>query len=122
MKNIFSLKTSRTRMILLFIVDILTIIFDSYFALIIRFKLDNVYYGWVPAEYMASVRAYVAVNVITTLVIFLVLNLYNRVWSYASMHEAGLIVGASMLSTAFQAMGMSFLYLAEAFTFFISFS
>lgn len=112
MKNIFSLKTSRTRMILLFIVDILTIIFDSYFALIIRFKLDNVYYGWVPAEYMASVRAYVAVNVITTLVIFLVLNLYNRVWSYASMHEAGLIVGASMLSTAFQAMGMSFLYLA----------
>ncbi|RGT72533.1 polysaccharide biosynthesis protein [Ruminococcus sp. AF18-22] len=98
-------------MILLFIVDILTIIFDTYAALIIRFKLDNVYSGWVPAEYMASIRAYVWINIVTTLVIFLVLNLYNRVWSYASMHEAGLIVGASLLSTAFQAMGMGFLYL-----------
>ncbi len=43
MKNIFSLKTSRARMIFLFIVDILTIIFDTYVALIIRFKLDNFY-------------------------------------------------------------------------------
>ncbi|MCU6747751.1 MULTISPECIES: polysaccharide biosynthesis protein [Lachnospiraceae] len=111
MKNILSLKTSRTRMILLFIVDILTIIFDTYAALIIRFKLDNVYSGWVPEEYMASIKAYVWINIVTTLVIFLVLNLYNRVWSYASMHEAGLIVGASLLSTAFQAMGMGFLYL-----------
>lgn len=111
MKNILSLKTSRTRMILLFIVDILMIIFDTYAALIIRFKLDNVYSGWVPEEYMASIKAYVWINIVTTLVIFLVLNLYNRVWSYASMHEAGLIVGASLLSTAFQAMGMGFLYL-----------
>ena len=111
MKNILSLKTSRTRMILLFIVDILTIIFDTYAALIIRFKLDNVYSGWVPEEYMASIKAYVWINIVITLVIFLVLNLYNRVWSYASMHEAGLIVGASLLSTAFQAMGMGFLYL-----------
>ena len=93
-------------MALLFIVDILTIIFDSYLALIIRFKID---YSWVPEEYMSSVDSYVVINVVTTLVIFLLLNLYNRVWSYASMHEAVLIVGASLLSTAFQALGMSFL-------------
>lgn len=111
MKNMFSLKTSRARMILLFIVDIAAIIFDSYLALIIRFKLDNVYYNSVPQEYMTSVNSYIIINVVTTLVIFLVLNLYNRVWSYASMHEAALIVGASILSTAFQAFGMSFLYL-----------
>ena len=36
MKNIFSLKTSRARMILLFLVDIVTIIFDAYISLIIR--------------------------------------------------------------------------------------
>ena len=61
---------------------------------------------------MASVNSYVLINVVTTLIIFLVLNLYNRVWSYASMHEAGLIVGASILSTAFQAFGMSFMFLS----------
>lgn len=111
MKNIFSLKTSRARMVLLFIVDIAAIIFDSYLSLIIRFKVDNVYYSSVPKEYMTSVNSYIIINVVTTLIIFMVLNLYNRVWSYASMHEAALIVGASILSTAFQAFGMSFLYL-----------
>ena len=111
MKNIFNLKTSRARMILLFLVDIVTIIFDAYISLIIRFKVDNVYYNQVPGEYMTSLNSYIIINVVTTLVIFLVLNLYNRVWSYASLHEAALVVGASILSTAFQAFGMSFLYL-----------
>ena len=60
---------------------------------------------------MTSLNSYIIINVVTTLVIFLVLNLYNRVWSYASLHEAVLVVGASILSTAFQAFGMSFLYL-----------
>lgn len=98
-------------MILLFIVDILAIAFDTYFALIIRFKIDNLYSGYVPEGYMISIKSYVVINVITTLVIFLLLNLYNRVWSYASIREAVLIVSASILSTAFQAFGMSFLYL-----------
>lgn len=109
MKNIFSLKTSRSRMILLFLVDILTIVFNSYMALIIRFKID---YSWVPEEYMNSVSSYVVINVVTTLIIFLLLNLYNRVWSYASLQEVALIVTASVLSTAFQAFGMSLLYLS----------
>lgn len=111
MKNIFNFRTSRARMILLFIVDILTIIFDTYIALVIRFKLDNFYYGIVPSEYMQSVNKYIVINIVCTLVIFLVLNLYNRVWSYASLHEAALILCASMFSTVFQAFGMSFLYL-----------
>lgn len=51
------------------------------------------------------------INVITTVVIFLVLNLYNRVWSYASMNEMLAILGATMLSTVFQAFGFSLLYL-----------
>ena len=77
--------------------------------MIILFKID---YSWVPEEYMSSVDSYVAINVVTTLVIFLLLNLYNRVWSYASVHEVVLVGAASILSTAFQAFGMSLLYLS----------
>ena len=91
-------------MIALFIVDILSVILDSYLAIILRFKLDNI---WVPAEYMYSVESYMVINVITTVVIFLVLNLYNRVWSYASINEMLAILGATMLSTVFQAFGFS---------------
>ena len=102
MKKGWGLQNSRSRMIALFIVDMLTVVLDSYLAIILRFKLDNI---WVPEEYMSSVEHYMIINVITTVIIFLLLNLYNRVWSYASLYEMLLIVCAAMLSTAFQAFG-----------------
>ena len=104
MKNIFSLKTSKSRMILLFIVDVITIIVDSYLALIVRYKMDG---NTVPVEDLASVNTYLLINIVTTMIIFLLLNLYNRVWSYASLYEALLVCAAAILSTAFQAFGIS---------------
>ena len=76
MKKGWGLQNSRSRMIALFIVDMLTVVLDSYLAIILRFKLDNI---WVPEEYMSSVEHYMIINVITTVIIFLLLNLYNRV-------------------------------------------
>lgn len=108
MKRNWGLQSSRGRLIALFIVDILSVIIDSYLAIILRFKLDGI---WVPEEYMNSVEQYMIINVITTVVIFAILNLYNRVWSYASVYEMFLIIGAAMLSTAFQAFGFGMLYM-----------
>ena len=108
MKNIFNLKTSKSRMILLFIVDVITIIVNSYLALIVRYKMDG---NTVPVEDLTSVNTYLLINIVTTMIIFLLLNLYNRVWSYASLYEALLVCAAAILSTAFQAFGMSLLYL-----------
>ena len=108
MQRNWGLQSSKGRMLVLFIVDILSIVIDAYLAIILRFKLDGI---WVPEEYMNSVEHYMLINVITTVVIFLILNLYNRVWSYASFYEMFLIVGAAMLSTAFQAFGFSMLYM-----------
>ena len=48
MKKGWGLQNSRSRMIALFIVDMLTVVLDSYLAIILRFKLDNI---WVPEEY-----------------------------------------------------------------------
>lgn len=109
MKKTWGLQNSRSRMIALFIVDILSVILDSYLAIIFAFL--NWIISGVPAEYMYSVESYMVINVITTVVIFLVLNLYNRVWSYASINEMLAILGATMLSTVFQAFGFSLLYL-----------
>ena len=61
MKNIFSLKTSKSRMILLFIVDVITIIVNSYLALIVRYKMDG---NTVPVEDLASVNTYLLINII----------------------------------------------------------
>ena len=46
------------------------------------------------------------INIVTTLIIFILLNLYNNVWSFIGVHEELMIVAACTLSTAFQGLGM----------------
>ena len=108
MGRIFNLRTSKTRMFLLSIVDIITIIINAYMAIIVRYEL---HYDIIPDKYLISIRTYLIINIITTLVIFKAMQLYRRVWSFAGTEEVLLIVGASVLSTAFQALGMQFLQL-----------
>lgn len=115
MRELFSLRTSKTRMLLLLLVDIITIIFDVYLAIVIRFQLD---YSYVPPNYMDSVHRYVLINVVVTILLFCILNLYNRVWSYASLYEAVLIAGAAFLSAALQLFGMTMMSLSEPRSYF----
>ena len=72
MKKIIDLKNSRNRMILLCGVDIITIIVHSFLAIILRYELK---YSWVPQEYLHSIRSYMLINIVTTIVIFFILNL-----------------------------------------------
>ncbi|MCB7305220.1 polysaccharide biosynthesis protein [Bariatricus massiliensis] len=108
MKRIINLRSSRTRMFILSIVDIITIIVNSYLSLLIRHEL---HYDWIPHEYIHDICTYMVINIITTIIIFILMNLYRSVWTFAGLHEAILIVGACVLSTAFQALGMTFLVL-----------
>ncbi len=103
MKSFIGLRSSKSRMLLLCAVDIITIIVNSYLSLIIRYEG---HFGWVPLEYINSLRAYLIINIICTIVIFMILNLYKSVWTYASIHEVLLVVASCILSTAFQALGM----------------
>lgn len=96
-------------MIALSIVDIITIVLNSYLALFLRVMDDSRELKM----YLPGIHNYVLINVITTLVIFVVLNLYNRVWSYASAHEAVSIIVACLSSTALQALGMNLLFIRE---------
>lgn len=102
MDKVINFRSSRTRMFLLCIVDICTILLNSYLALWIRYEGHHT---WILLEYLIGIRRYAIINVITTLIIFLLLNLYRSVWTYAGFHEVMLIVGACILSTVFQAMG-----------------
>ena len=108
MKKILNLHNSRNRMILLCGVDILTIIIHSYFSLILRYEL---HYSWIPKEYIHSMKSYLPIGIISTLVIFMILNLYNSVWSFAGLRELTMIGVACFLSTVCQGFGMQLLVL-----------
>lgn len=109
MKKYIDLRSSKTRMFLLAIVDICTMIINSYLSLIMRYEM---HYSWVEKQYIHTIRSYMVFNIIVTLIIFILLNLYSSVWSYVSVHEAMLIVLACGLSTVFQAFGMEILALS----------
>lgn len=124
MKKILNLHNSRNRMILLCGVDILTIIIHSYLSLILRYEL---HYSWIPKEYIHSMKSYLPIGIISTLVIFMILNLYNSVWSFAGLRELTMIGVACFLSTVCQGFGMQLLVLPvprsfHVFYFFLLFS
>ena len=102
MKNIINLKSSRTRMFLLCLVDIFSILLNSYLSLLIRYEGHH---RWILPEYLDSIKKYAVINVLVTIIIFLLLNLYKSIWTYAGVHEVALIVAACILSTSFQALG-----------------
>lgn len=108
MKEIINFRSSRTRMFVLAIIDILTVIVNSYLSLILRHEL---HYSWIPQEYISSIKSYMWINIITMLLVFVALKLYRSVWSYASIYEAVRVAIACFLCTAFQALGMQFLVL-----------
>ena len=51
------------------------------------------------------------INIVTTIVIFFILNLYNSVWSFAGLRELTMIGVGCFLSTICQAFGMQILVL-----------
>ena len=90
-------------MMILALVDIATMIMNSYLALILR---HEGHYSWIDDKYINSIQSYMIINIVTTLIIFILLNLYNNVWSFIGVHEELMIVAACTLSTAFQGLGM----------------
>lgn len=103
MRRIINFRSSKTRMMILALVDIATMIMNSYLALILR---HEGHYSWIDDKYINSIQSYMIINIVTTLIIFILLNLYNNVWSFIGVQEELMIVAACMLSTAFQGLGM----------------
>lgn len=108
MKRIINFRSSRTRMFLLALVDIVLVIGNMYLSLIMRYEFQ---YDAIRPEYIYSIQRYMLFNIVTTILIFWIMKLYRSVWSFASTHELVLIGGASVLVTALQALGMQFFQL-----------
>lgn len=108
MNKFFNIHSSKSRMLLLGVVDIFTIIFNSYMALVLRYEWK---YSLIEEKYIDSIQQYMLINIICTIIIFIVLHLYRSVWAFAGVHEIMLIIGACLLSAAFQGLGLQMLQL-----------
>ncbi len=91
-EGIFKVKTT-LRKVLMVISDILIINISLYLSLILRFESD------IPNEYLTLFEQTHIIVTVIALCSFLVFNLYNRIWKYASISELISIVVATSFST-----------------------
>ena len=103
MRDLFDFRSSKCRMMILAIADVLTVVLNSFLAILIRheFRADMI-----PAEYLECIKTYMIPNILVTLIVFWFLKLYRSVWTFAGTREVVLIFGASALTTLLQAFGM----------------
>ena len=78
------LKIPITRIILLIMTDMITILLSSVLSLYVRYELK---FMNVPREFWEAVLEAYFPNVLITLIIFYIFRLYNSVWRYASDTE-----------------------------------
>ena len=92
------------RKIALISYDVMAVFLASALGLLARFdfRINNI-----DGLYLNSVKEYFLVNVLVTILIFIVMRLYNSLWQYASVSELENIIVACMLSAVTQIIGMS---------------
>ncbi len=89
----------------LIIYDIISVIFASYMALLIRyeFHLDAV-----PEDFLAPVTRFLPVNIILTLFIFYLFRLYHSLWAFAGETELQNVVMSCVISAVLNSVGLQF--------------
>lgn len=81
----------RNRIALLVILDILLITVSGFLALYIRFDFS---FGKMDMQYVDSELCYLPVNLIVTIILFILFKLYRSVWRFASTTEFLNVIGA----------------------------
>ena len=116
MNELFNFRSSKCRMLILAIVDAITVILNSYLALLVRYEFHM---DAIPARYLECVKVFIIPNILITLIVFWIMRLYHSVWTFAGTREVVLIFGADILSIVFQAFGMVMLELTVPRSYYI---
>lgn len=96
--------TSKTMRIILFVIyDIMAVVAAEFLALWTRFEFS---FSQIDRQYLNTAYEYLAINIVTTLIIFSFSKLYSSLWRYASIQEMLSVVTACLLSACLQSLGM----------------
>ena len=106
MKQFIKDKKMFLRQIFLFMFDISAIIGCSLFALLARFDFN---YQAVEMRFYDALWKYLPINIMTTIIIFMLFRLYNSLWMYAGLNEVENIISACVISSLLQFFGIRIL-------------
>jgi len=88
----------------LVIYDIASILFTSFFAIVLRFEFEV---DMIPEYFLDTIIRFLPFNIIITLIIFYLLKLYNSLWAFAGENELQNVIIACFLSAAANGIGLN---------------
>ena len=97
--------------------DIVAVNFSYFFGLWLRFDLS---YSRIPPEYLEAFLTFAPFYTAFVLVVFYVLRLYNSLWRFASFSELNRIFAATVLTTLFQFVGITFFIRRMPFSYYMT--
>ncbi len=89
----------------LIIYDIISIIFASYMAVLIRYEF---HIDTVPAHFLDPITRFLPVNILLTLLIFYFFRLYHSLWAFAGETELQNVVVSCVISAVLNSVGLQF--------------
>jgi len=89
----------KVRMLLMIIVDAAIICLTCYLSLLLRFDLNP---ANIPIQFLTEAKALMPFTAISTIIVFMIFNLYFTIWSLASIREAIKIVLACLVAALVQ--------------------
>ena len=89
----------KVRMVLMIIVDAGLICLACYLSLLLRFDLNP---NNIPLQFLTEAEALMPFTAVSTIIVFMIFNLYFTIWSLASIREAIKIVLACLVAALVQ--------------------
>lgn len=90
----------------LLIYDVIAVNFSYFMALWMRFDF---HYGQIDPPYLKAFLFFAPIYTVFCVIVFFVLRLYQSVWRFASFTELNRIIAGSVVTTLFQALGITLL-------------
>ena len=89
----------------LIIYDIISIVFASYMAVLIRYEF---HLDMIPEHFLSPINRFLPVNVLLTLCIFYFFRMYHSLWAFAGETELQNLVMSCVMSTLMNSVGLQF--------------
>ena len=94
MSELIHSKEYKIRALLLILIDIIIIVFSSFFALYLRYEFR---FNDIDEKFIESMIKYAPVNILMILGLFFAFRLYSSIWKYASVREMVNIILACIM-------------------------
>lgn len=97
--------------------DILAINFSYFAGLWLRFDL---HYSHIPKEYFSAFLRFAPIYTVFTILVFMVLRLYNSLWRFASFIELNRILVSTVITTVFHVVGITLFFMRMPMSYYIT--